>query len=116
MTYAEIKDAVLDGRRIEGAPHEELLWYQLREIQSAKKQLLPPDKIAEREHSVKLAFQLNATHEEIGKRALKLVTDLRICVQHASAAYMKDRTLENADRLMRLFYNLPSFGKETKND
>ena len=112
MTFTEIKTAVQDGKRIEGKAHEELLWYQLREIDAARRQLLPPDKIIERERKVKTAFEQNARHEEIAERAISKLAALRIEVQGAADGYMKARTIENADRLIRLFYNLPRFGEE----
>lgn len=116
MTYAEIKDAVLDGRRIEGKAHEQLLWYQLREIQQAKKQLMDPRKIAEREHKVKIGFEMNTRHEEISDAAIAKINELRIIAQSAAADYMKERTVENADKLIQVFYNLPTYGRETERE
>ena len=101
---------MLDGRRIEGKAHEQLLWYQLREIEAARKQLLPPGKIAEREHKVKIDFEMNTRHEEISDAAIAKINELRIIAQGAATDYMKERTGENADKLIQVFYNLPRFG------
>lgn len=116
MTYAEIKEAVFEEQRIDGAPHEELLWYQLREIQNAKKQLMDPRKIAEREHKVKGEFERSARREEISAAAIGKLAQLRIIAQGAATDYMKERSGENADKLIQVFYNLPSFGKEYEDD
>lgn len=114
MTYTEIKDAVLAGTRIEGKPHEELLWHQLRELDNARRKLVDPAKIQQREWEVKGAYYRNCRHEEIAARAIEKINALRIIVFSKATEFSKKRDYETAVNLIRCFDNLPSFGKEAE--
>lgn len=114
MTYTEIKDAVIDGQRISGKPHEELLWYQLREIQTARKNLVDPAKIQQRERETRERFYRNCRHEEIAAAAIEKINALRIIVFSKATEFSKKRDYETAVNLIRCFDNLPSFGKEAE--
>ena len=112
MTYTEIKDAVQEGRRISGKAHEELLWYQLRELDNARRKLADPAKIQQRERDIKTAFEMNTRHEEIAAAAVAKINELRIITYGAATDFIKKQDTETAATLIRCFDNLPSFRKE----
>lgn len=99
MTYTEIKDAVQEGRRISGKAHEELLWYQLRELDNARRKLADPAKIQQRERDIKTAFEMNTRHEEIAAAAVAKINELRIITYGAATDFMKSRTRRRRQRL-----------------
>lgn len=110
MTFDQISKAARDGtlpKKLTMA--EKLCWYEMRDLhwdyrrgaldrEDAKK--LKVEYIAE--------FSQNTTKLENGARAHQRLAQMWKDLEVATSAYMKDKTIEKADKMIEILYGIPA--------
>lgn len=82
-----------------------LLWYMLRDIYNEfSAGMLTKEQGAERKRQAMSIYEKECEHNARTTALYHHVSELWKSVEAAAAAYRKDRTLENADEMMRAVY------------
>lgn len=87
--------------------YERLLWYELRDIYSDwKNKTSTEEALKARKQDAVSRYDKLRRIERTHSEDMRRVADLFKAIEAVGIAYRKDRTLENADRLMNVVYGL----------
>ena len=87
--------------------YEWLLWYELRDVYDEwRRKTTSEEKLKARKESAVARYDKLKTAEKTHSDDCRRIANLFKDIEEAGIAYRKDRTLDNADRLMNIVYGL----------
>lgn len=87
--------------------YEWLLWYELRDVYDEwRRKTTSEDKLKARKESAVARYDKLKTAEKTHSDDCRRIANLFKDIEEAGIAYRKERTLDNADRLMNIVYGL----------
>ena len=108
-TVQELSSLAAKGARPSEAltSYEWLLWYELRDIYSDwRNKSQDEERLKARKQDAVVRYETQKRKEAQHDDAMRRVAALFQNIEEAGIAYRKDRTLDNADRLMNVVYGL----------
>lgn len=108
-TVQELSSLAAKGARPSEAltSYEWLLWYELRDIYSDwRNKTQDEERLKARKQDAVVRYEVQKRKEAQHDDAMRRVSKLFQNIEEVGIAYRKDRTLDNADRLMNVIYGL----------
>ena len=108
-TVQELSSLAAKGARPSEAltSYEWLLWYELRDIYSDwRNKSQDEERLKARKQDAVVRYETQKRKEAQHDDAMRRVAALFQNIEEVGIAYRKDRTLDNADRLMNVVYGL----------